>query len=447
MVTLQTSKYLTWEEKREKRFEEWLNPRVTFSSPEVARLYRERVTRFIKAIKLEEPDRVPVMLPAGNIPAYYYGKNLKTVMYDYDALREAWSQFIHEFDMDTYIGPGLVLPAKVLEMINFKLLKWPGHGVKDDIESYQFVEKEYIKPEEYDSLINDPSDFWLRRFLPRAAGAFSALEKLPQLTPFIGIPVFYLAHFADPEIQAAYKILMDAGTETMKWMQVVGEVGREAIQLGLPSLGGGFSGAPFDMIGDMLRGTQGIMMDMFQRPDKLQEAMERLVPIALAEATANAEASGCPIVMMPLHKGTGGFMSNKQFETFYWPTFKKLLLGMINEGLVPMPFAEGDYEPRLEIIKDLPRGSVIWWFEQMDMAKAKAVLGDTACIAGNIPVTALCTSTPDDVKERCRSLIETCGPGGGYILTGSASMDRGNVDNLRAIMDAAREYGVYPLKK
>jgi len=60
---------LNWEEKREVRFKRWLNPSVTFSSPEAENVYKERVTRFIRAIKLEEPDdRVPVILPAGNIP-------------------------------------------------------------------------------------------------------------------------------------------------------------------------------------------------------------------------------------------------------------------------------------------------------------------------------------------------------------------------------------------
>jgi uroporphyrinogen-III decarboxylase len=443
MDTIKEWSEMTWEEKRDERFKQWLTPSVTFSSPEAENLYRERATRFIKAIKLEEPDRVPVMLPAGNIPAYLAGVNLKTVMYDYDELRRAWREFFHEFEMDTCIGPGLVLPGKVLEAIDYKLEKWPGHGLVEDIESYQFIEGEYVKPEEYDALIKDPSDFWLRTFLPRAVGACKAFEKLPQMTAFIGIPVFYIGRLADPDIQAALKTLMDAGVETMKWMEAVGEVTREALEAGLPPLGGGFSGAPFDMIGDMLRGTQGIMTDMFRRPEKLQEAMERLVPIAIDEAVAGANTSGCPIVIMPLHKGTGGFMSNKQFETFYWPTFKKLLMGLINEGLVPMPFAEGNYEPRLEIIKEMPRSSMVWWFEHMDMAKAKKVLGNTACIAGNVPVTVLCTGTPQQVKERCREIIEVCAPGGGYILTGSASMDKGNPDNLRAVMEAAKEYGVY----
>jgi uroporphyrinogen-III decarboxylase len=171
--------------------------------------------------------------------------------------------------------------------------------------------------------------------------------------------------------------------------------------------------------------------------------MERLTPILIDEAVSAADDAESPVVFMPLHKGTGGFMSNVQFETFYWPTLKEVMLGLIDEGLVPLPFAEGDYMPRLEIIKDMPRGKVIWYFEEMDMAKAKEVLGDNACIAGNLPAAVLCTGTPQEVNEGCRQLIETCAPGGGYILTASASMNQGNPENLRAMMEAAKEYGVY----
>lgn len=198
------------------------------------------------------------------------------------------------------------------------------------------------------------------------------------------------------------------------------------------------------MLTDMCRGTKGVMLDMYRQPEKMHEAMDRLVTIVIDDAVNMANVTGCPIVNMPLHKGAKYFMSNKQFEEFYWPTFKQVMMGMINEGIVPMPFAEGNYEPRVEYFKDMPRASVLWYFEQMDMAKGKKVLGDTACIAGNLPVSVLCTGTPQDVKMRCRELIETCGRGGGYILTSGANMDnRGNPDNLRAMMEAVHEYGVY----
>jgi hypothetical protein len=435
---------LSPEEKREERFKRWLSPPdVKFASPQAEEAYKTRVTRFIKAIKLEEPDRVPVMLPVEFYPAYYAGGNLKKVMYDYGELKKAWLKFLREFDMDSFNAPSLVFPGKVLDMIDYKLEKWPGHGLADDAPSYQFIEGEYMPPEDYDALIRDPADYLLRNFLPASVGAFAGLKKLGPMTPFVGIPVWYISQFGDPDIRVAYKTLLDASQECLKWTEAVSDVSQAALEEGFPTIWGGMSSAPYDMIGDMLRGTQGIMTDMYRRPDKLHEAMERLVPIAVDEAVGSANASGCPIMFMPLHKGTGGFMSNKQYETFYWPTFKKLMMCLIDEGLVPLLFAEGNYEPRLEIIRDMPRSSVIWFFEQMDMVKAKKILGDNACLAGNVPASVLCFGTPQEVKEHCRRLIEVCGQGGGYILSAAVHMDKGNPDNLRAMMAAAREYGVY----
>jgi uroporphyrinogen-III decarboxylase len=77
------------------------------------------------------------------------------------------------------------------------------------------------------------------------------------------------------------------------------------------------------------------------------------------------------------------------------------------------------------------------------MAKAKQLLGNSACIAGNVPTSMLCTGTPQAVKERCRQLIETAGEDGGFILTGGALVDNAPAENVRAMMEAAEEYGVY----
>jgi hypothetical protein len=443
METKKNWEKLSWQEKREERFKRWLSPDVKFVNPEAEKLYKERVTRFIKAIKLEEPDRVPVMLPVEYLPAIYAGTNLKTVMYDYDELKRAWLKFTDEFDMDSFTGAGLVFPGKVLEILGYNIQKWPGHGLADDSPSHQFIEGEYMKAEEYDALIRDPADYLFRRFLPLSNTALKGFRKLPAMTPFIGIPANYVVSFGDPDVRAATLKLLEAGQEAMKWAVALGEVGQVSLAAGLPNVWGGMSGAPFDMIGDWLRGTQGIMMDMFQRPDKLHKAMERIVPIAIDDTVGQANASGCPIIFMPLHKGTGGFMSNRQFEEFYWPTFREVLMGLINEGLVPLPFAEGNYESRLEIIKDLPRTSTIWYFEHMDMAKAKKIIGVDTCIAGNVPVRLMVTGSPEEVKESCRKLIEICAPGSGYILTAGAYMDIGNPENLRAMMAAAKEYGKY----
>jgi uroporphyrinogen-III decarboxylase len=434
---------LTWQEKREERFKRWLSPNIKFANLEAEKLYKERVTRFIKAIKLEKPDRVPVITPVQYYPARYAGSSMKKVMNDYNELKRAWLKFLHDFpEMDCYFPPSLVFPAPVLDMLDYRIQKWPGHGLPDDATSHQYIEGEYMPPEEYDLLINDPADYLQRYFLPRSVGALAAFRKMSPLTPFVAIPVAYATQFADPEVQQAYETLFKAGRETLKWAMAVNDVAQAALSAGFPNVWGGMSQAPYDMVGDFLRGTRGIMMDMMKRPAKLHEAMARLTPIAVMFGIDSGNASECPIVFIPLHKGTGGFMSNKQFAEFYWPTLKETMMGLVNEGLVPMPFAEGNYEPRLDIIGDMPRSSTIWFFEHMDMAKAKEKLGHL-CIAGNVPVSLLVTGSPGEVKERCRRLIETCAPGSGYILTAGAYMDIGSAENIHAMMAAAKEYGVY----
>ena len=98
---------------------------------------------------------------------------------------------------------------------------------------------------------------------------------------------------------------------------------------------------------------------------------------------------------------------------------------------------------RLEIIKDLPRGKVVWHFDQTDMIRAKEVLGDRACIMGNVPTSLLVTGKKEDVKARCKELIEAAGKGGGYILAPGASADQSKIENINALLESAKEYGVY----
>jgi len=185
------------------------------------------------------------------------------------------------------------------------------------------------------------------------------------------------------------------------------------------------------------------MMDMYRQPDKLLEALERLTPLMIRLGAEGALSSGRPLVFIPLHKGADGFMSDEQYQTFYWPTFKKLISGLVNEGLVPFIFAEGGYNTRLETIKDIPRATTIWHFDYTDMAKAKEALGNIACVAGNVPISMLNTGTPDEVRDYCRNLIDVAGKGGGYIMTSGGVIDKAKTENVRAMIEITKEYGVY----
>jgi uroporphyrinogen-III decarboxylase len=171
--------------------------------------------------------------------------------------------------------------------------------------------------------------------------------------------------------------------------------------------------------------------------------MERLVPLEVKRGVSGATANGVPVVFIPLHKGADGFMSDEQFDTFYWPALKQVILGLVEEGIVPMLFAEGGYNSRLEAIKDLPRGKVIWHFDRTDMAQAKLILGDIACIMGNVPASLLFSGTPEEVTQYCEQLIDTAGNGGGFILAEGAVIDEGQPENILAVVEAAKSFGVY----
>jgi len=149
------------------------------------------------------------------------------------------------------------------------------------------------------------------------------------------------------------------------------------------------------------------------------------------------------VVTYPLHKGADGWMSRQQWDTFYWPSLKKVMDAVINEGLIQSMFAEGSFNTRLELIDQFPKGSVIWYFDRTDIFKAKQILGKKYCLMGNVPSSMLVTGEPKDVKEYCRKLIQEVGKGGGYVLCAGSTPENPKLENLQAMMAAVREYGWY----
>jgi uroporphyrinogen-III decarboxylase len=435
---------MTWQERREQRFSKWLDTEgIKFSSPAAKKKYRERATRMIKAIKMEIPDRVPVHIPGGSIIAYNAGYTYKDLLYDYSKIKPAFIKWLQDYDQDSNDGPSF-FSGRAYELLDYKVNKWPGHGLPDSASLHNFVEQEYMRADEYDLFIKDQFDFGLRCFTPRTWGAFAPLANVPSLSSYQGLPQRLMWMCLDPAFRKLFKTIDEAAQEQAKLQRVVGECTMIALETGFPPLMGGIMLAPFDTVADMLRGTRGSVLDMYRQPEKLLEALEVIVERSMESAVGMVNMARSPIIFVPMHKGADAFMSVKQFEEFYWPTFQKLLIGCINEGCVPMMVIDGSYnEARLKIIKELPRASVIWTMEKTDMVAAKRILGDAACIAGNVLAAQLYTHNPKEIKEYCRKLIEICAPGGGYILSLGSGIDKCDPANLHAIIEAAKEYGTY----
>lgn len=414
----------------------------------VEQLYAEREKRVRDTVELREPDRVPIVLgyEGGNFAARYCGVPLSAAYYDPVAYKEAYRKMMLDFEPDLQRGMAPSTNSGLaLEVLDARQTKWPGGPLPADT-PHQFVEGEYMKADEYDLFLADPSDFVLRYYLPRTFGALAPLSKLPSFrtmtgTGFAGI----VGLFARPEFEEFAAKLYRAATEQERLREETAGFVEEMVRLGFPPLrhGGGVGGAPFDAISDNLRGMRGSMLDMYRCPDKLLAACEHILQWRVARGVpADSQKRGNPkISSSALHRGSDGFMSLKQFETFYWPGLKKAIETDIALGYVHLAFCEGVWNDRLEYWLELPKGKVICYFEKTDLAKAKAVLGGHLCIMGNVPSTLLEVGSPQEVEEYCRELIKTCGKGGGFILSPGSSTDEAKPANIKAMIESVKKSG------
>ena len=318
-------KAMTAKEKRELRFQTWSNPEgIQFENDEAKSAYQSRVAIFKDIVLMEKtPERVPILPFGVFMQPQLYGISPYDAMYDTDRMLTAQLSFLKDYKPDYFVTPALIGYGKVFDILDYKQYKLPGHGISKN-SGWQYVEDEYMLADEYDALINDPSDFWFRTLMPRAYGA---LEPLKMVSPFTDMWEAVLVSaqmipFGIPPVRDALKALLDAGNEAMAWIQKVGAYEMHAKAMGFPGCFGGATKAPFDILGDTLRGTRAMMLDMYRQPEKIIEAAERLTPLAISQGVRGATMAGCPVVFIPLHKGADGFMSDAQFAKFYWPTLK-----------------------------------------------------------------------------------------------------------------------------
>jgi hypothetical protein len=433
---------LTPDQRLARRCRAWLSPPgITFASAQAGADYGGRVTRLLDAILLEKkPDRVPVTPHLGEFAAAYCGYTQKDVWYDVDKAIDVANRCTLELDFDAKTDAAAP-QGRVYEILDEKQRKWPGHGLPDNI-SMQFVEGEYMRADEYDAFILDETDFRLRSYLPRVWGAAAPLRQLS---------IGNIASFGIPEVQAALSKLMLAGEEARRWQPRITAANRRLSELGYPDLRGSLGGvgaAPFDRLGDNLRGQRGIGLDMYRQPEKLLEAMDVITRKTLLEIKRRSGPNtlgGSPIIGFPLHKGADGFMSDKQFRTFYWPSLRRICLALIEEGYIPELRTQGSYTTRLEAVRgDLPRGRVIWHLYLTDMKLAQEALGKDYCLVGAVPQSILSTGQPADVETCCRRLIDLCAGNGGFMVSSPGALGAdAKPENVQAMVRTTREYGVY----
>jgi hypothetical protein len=419
----------------------------TIPGSRAAKDYEDRDNRVTEAIAMKIPDRVPFQLFAGYFAGKYCGIPFSSVYYDAEKWRAANIRAITELEPDVYWAQTATLSGKALEILGPHQIRWPGFNVPPNL-SHQMIELEPMKAEDYEAFLSDPSDYMMRAYLPRVFESAAPMRKLRPFRSLLGPwgMASYLTQFTRPDMLEMLGKFHKAAELQAKWQNQDANFEEEMAELGFPPYAtpAMMAPAPFDMISDFLRGMRGAMLDMYRLPDKLLEACDMFCKqtVAMIKASPAPEDGGIKRVFMALHRGSDGFMSLPQFEKFYWPTLKKVLLALIDAGWTPCPFFEGTWDQRLEYIRELPKGTVLCHFAKTDPEKAKAILGGHLCFMIDVPGFLLQAGGVSEVEDYCRNLIKVCGKDGGFIMTATA-LDEATPNNVKAMIDVTRSYGRY----
>ena len=424
-------------------------PPQTYTDSDVGkpaeRLLAERTQRIQDALHLRQPDRIPIQLMMSYMLAEMYGVTRQEQHEDDDRELEMLEMAAHYFQPDSIMG--LFFHSMASVAVGDRTVKLPGYGLGPN-GSYQFVEGEYMKAEDYDAFLDDPADWNIRKLWPRIFGELEGLASLPPLG-MLSHGSYALAHLGAFKSAPLTKALQALGraidaeavanARTMKTAQRLASLG-----FAPPAFAGSMTAAPFDFMSDTLRGMRGIMLDIYRRPGKLLAAEEKVLRFQLEHAINWSRATGINVCFIPLHRGSDGFMSLPLFEKFYWPQLKALLLGLVDAGIMPYVFYEGAWDQRLKYLAELPKGKTVGWFHASDIFKVKEILGETMCIVGGMSNPLLKAGTAEQVRALTIKLCQIVGKGGGFVMTtGVGEMEGSRPDLVKVWVDTTKEYGTY----
>ncbi len=397
-------------------------------SSDMEQLYQQRLDRYVTAMRNEKPDRIPIRPFVAEFTAKYAGYTIQEVTQDHQKAFAAARKCAAEFDWDAVVGNMVYVWSGLTQAIGLKYYATPGIEIPPDT-GFQYREppegEAWMRPDEYDLLIADPTGYLFNAWLPRVSRDVSP----------IGEPASFRNNLS----------FLKGGMAMLGYFNAFGtQAALLRSESGTVSAISGILKAPLDILADKLRGYKGMCSDLFRQPNKVQAACEALAPHLLQVALSGADPEKNVPIGLWLHRGCPPFLSPSQFEQYYWPTLKWIIEELWSRGHQTLFYAEGEWNPVLKWIAELPERSIVYHVDRGDIVEVHKAVGDKFCISGGIPNDLLAFGTPDEVRECCKRVIDGVARDGGYIMDASAIMqDDAKVENLRAMTECTREYGAY----
>jgi uroporphyrinogen-III decarboxylase len=391
---------------------------------ETEQLYSERLNRYVTAMRNGKPDRVPMRPFAAEFTAVHAGYTAQQVTHDYRQAFEAVIRCCRDYDWDAVVPNMVYVWTGLAHAAGLRYYAIPGIDVGPEV-GFQYKEPPqdgaWMLREEYDELIDDPVAFLYNKWLPRISSE----------------------HAASP-MRRDLALVKSAWSMAQYFNDFGPQVARMREETGTVSAISGMLKAPLDVLADKFRGYIGLAFDLKEIPEKVTAACHALLPHLAHIALSGLDPGRMIPIPIWMHRGCVPFISREHFDTIYWPTLKPIVEAIWAQGNQVLFYAEGKWDAHLDAFAELPAGSIVYHIDRSDPALCRQKLGSKFCLSGGVPNALLAFGTPEKVRERCRFLIDTLAGDGGYIMDASAIMQNdATVENVRAMTEFTREYGVY----
>lgn len=380
---------------------------------DVTALKKERDELFDDLYHLRQPKRVPITIKVNNdFGIQYAGMDLIDTQWHPEKMEAAADAVCGDFFADKNPFGSRRFPT-LYTLTDSLYFVMGSNGFM------QHPEIEPMRSDEYADLIDNPYDFLVEKVIPRLYKGFDT-------DPFNKAFLFATA------LQASKDDNAKAGAIGKKMSDKYGyfnPTGKSSVF------------APFDFLADLMRGFRGSLNDIRRYPQQVIEACEEFTPIMV-----KAGISKTPTVMsdcyVPLHMAP--YMKNKDFEKFYWPSFKKCMESVMASGQGISFFCEQDWSRYIDYLAELPAG-IRLRFEYGDPKKFKDKLGKKHIISGFYPFSLFATATVQQCLDEAKKLIDILAPGGNCSFDVDKVMAtyNGGKENFIEVFNFVREYGKY----
>src|SRR5512135_3500003 len=140
-------------------------------------LYQQRLKRYVTAMRNEKPDKIPIRPFVAEFTARYAGMTCQDVAHDYQKAFDAAVKCAKDFDWDAVVANMVYVWTGLAQALGLKYYGIPGIHIPPDV-GFQYSEPEeekaWMRPDEYDQLIEDPTGFLWNVWFPRVSAEVPA---------------------------------------------------------------------------------------------------------------------------------------------------------------------------------------------------------------------------------------------------------------------------------